>query len=94
MYDSPLSLQEVCVEYICENLEALCETAYIKSDDPQNPFMYERLSFKDKDIFFHSEISEQLLTSLSEKHKLTDLTMTLFDPKKTRLRYVLFIYSN
>ena len=85
MYDSPLTLQEVCVEYICENLEALCEPATVKNDEPQGS-TYERLSFKDEDVFFHSEISEQLLTSLSEKCKLTDKTMTLFDPKKTRLR--------
>jgi len=25
MYDSPRSLQEVCVDFICENLEALCD---------------------------------------------------------------------
>jgi hypothetical protein len=25
MYDSPRSLQEACVDFICENLEALCE---------------------------------------------------------------------
>jgi hypothetical protein len=27
MYDSPGSLQEVCVGYICENLESLCDIA-------------------------------------------------------------------
>jgi hypothetical protein len=27
MYDSPRSLQEACVDFICENLEALCEVA-------------------------------------------------------------------
>ena len=25
MYDSPRSLQEACMDFICENLEALCE---------------------------------------------------------------------
>lgn len=87
MYDSPLSLQEVCVEYICKNLEALCEpTALQPNNDPQPAYIPTQLMFKDTDAFFHSEISEQLLTSLSEKNKLNDVTMTLFDPKSTRLR--------
>lgn len=45
-----------------------------------------RLSFKDPDIFLPTEISEQLLYSLCERKKLSDLVITLFDSKTTRLR--------
>lgn len=45
-----------------------------------------RLSFKDPETFLPTEISEQLLYSLCERKKLSDLTITLFDSKTTRLR--------
>jgi Zyg-11 family protein len=45
-----------------------------------------RLVFKDSEVYFHSDLSEKLLTALSEKGKLSDLTMTLFDSNTTRLR--------
>jgi len=45
-----------------------------------------RLVFKDSEVYFHSDLSEKLLTALSEKGKLCDLTMTLFDSNTTRLR--------
>ncbi|XP_011312713.1 protein zyg-11 homolog B isoform X2 [Fopius arisanus] len=47
-----------------------------------------RLSFKDPDVFLPAEISEQLLANLCEKKVLSDLTITLFDAKTTRLRHV------
>lgn len=45
-----------------------------------------RLAFKDGEVYFHSDLSEKLLTTLSEKGKLSDLTMTLFDSSTTSLR--------
>ena len=47
-----------------------------------------RLSFRDPDTFLPTEISEQLLYSLCERKVLSDLTITLFDAKATRLRHV------
>lgn len=47
-----------------------------------------RLSFRDPDTFLPAEISEQLLYSLCERKVLSDLTITLFDAKTTRLRHV------
>ncbi|XP_069693619.1 protein zyg-11 homolog B-like isoform X2 [Periplaneta americana] len=47
-----------------------------------------RLTFKDGEVYFHSDLSEKLLMTLSEKGKLSDLTMTLFDSSATRLRHV------
>uniref|UniRef100_A0A1B6DCA2 Uncharacterized protein n=1 Tax=Clastoptera arizonana TaxID=38151 RepID=A0A1B6DCA2_9HEMI len=107
MYDSPSSLQEVCVDFICENLETLCEiTEFDKSmvsnddktgiSDKLKLFMMNKnvlcncvkLAFKHNDLYFHSEISEHLLSSLSSKRKLTDFTISLFDISTTSLRRV------
>ena len=45
-----------------------------------------RLTFRDEEVYFHSDLSEKLLTLLSEKGKLSDLTMTLFETSTMRLR--------
>ena len=82
MYDAPVSLQNCCVDYICENIEALCE---VQTNVDDNQY---KLVFKDPDIFFHNNISEQLLQTLCDKGKLDDLTLRLFDPKVTRLKSV------
>ncbi|XP_014245907.1 protein zyg-11 homolog B-like isoform X2 [Cimex lectularius] len=97
MYISPSSLQEVCVNYICDNLLALTErvwdcketvlTNQCKSTK-RKPQRGIRLTFKDTEAYFHSEISEQLLRTLCLKKKLNDLTLTLFEPQTTRLRCV------
>ncbi|XP_015119052.1 protein zyg-11 homolog B isoform X1 [Diachasma alloeum] len=125
MFESPRSLEEVCVDFICDNVLALCEvqlgdsggtnvstSAVVDIEDRSNGSAIEnnvsvssgtltnspinnsthetatRLSFKDPDVFLPAEISEQLLASLCEKKALSDLTITLFDSKTTRLRYV------
>ncbi|PSN40433.1 Protein zyg-11 B [Blattella germanica] len=116
MYDSPRSLQEACMDFICENLEALCEVTPVLHHQglsaipvnveleqlhnsqlsPPSPACANapavvagsRLSFRDGEVYFHSDLSEKLLTMLSEKGKLSDLTMTLFETSTTRLRHV------
>jgi Zyg-11 family protein len=44
--------------------------------------------FKEQDIYFQHHLSEKLLETLCEKGKLTDETMTLFDPNVMNLRQV------
>ena len=44
--------------------------------------------FKDSDVCFHTDLSEQLLTTLCEKGKLNDETIALFDSENTALRRV------
>ncbi|XP_015602670.1 protein zyg-11 homolog B isoform X3 [Cephus cinctus] len=121
MFESPRSLQEVCVDFICDNVHALCDVHPAEAiggtfsslctaavDDRLGSPAYltatiaassltsnavasgssSRLSFKDPDTFLPTEISEQLLYSLCEKKALSDLTITLFDSKSTRLRHV------
>ncbi|KAI4486618.1 hypothetical protein M0804_005988 [Polistes exclamans] len=122
MFESPRSLQEVCIDFICDNVLALCEvhpgdtnehssgsfspTTYdqvrctlSKSSSETSmtirtlsndvsPSLATRLSFKHPDVFLPTAISELLLSSLCEKKTLSDLTITLFDSKSTRLRHV------
>jgi len=82
MYESPSSLQDVCLDYICDNIDALCEVQ-TNLDDGQAV-----MSFRSDDIFFHSNLSDLLLDYLCSKNKLTDQTMTLFDAQVTSLRHV------
>ncbi|XP_048509756.1 protein zyg-11 homolog B-like isoform X2 [Athalia rosae] len=122
MFESPRSLQEVCVDFICDNVLVLCEVHSGECGFPVStvpPTVPDEetsiddsisvstvsssnsgaslslstsstttLSFKDADAFLPAEISEQLLSSLCERKALSDLTITLFDSKTTRLRHV------
>jgi len=81
LLDDPGLLQEACIDYICDNLESLTTTVTIKEGDS-------RLQFKEEEVFFHTELSEQLLVRLCEKKKMDDMTMSLFDGETTRLRHV------
>lgn len=94
MYDSPISLEEACVDFICENLEALCEVTPLMTlsppaDGSDKPECHkeEKLTLKDESIL-PSGLSDRLLEQLSEKGKLKDLTMTLFDSNIATLRNV------
>lgn len=102
MYDSPSSLQEVCVDFICEHLIDLCEKTVTNNNFdgiphkqiyPADKLPVEKLVFKYKDVYFHPEISEHLLKTLCIKGKLTDFEMSLFDVKTTCLRFVSFLES-
>jgi len=81
LLDDPLALQEACIDYICDNISSLCNS--VTSDTGE-----QRLEFKEEELFFHTELSEQLLVRLCEKKKLDDLTLTLFQGDSTRLRHV------
>nr|XP_002731774.1 PREDICTED: protein zyg-11 homolog B-like [Saccoglossus kowalevskii] len=79
---SPDSLQELCLDYISHNLYSLC--TQIPSEDKSG---FVKLSFKDCDIYFHRELSEELLQRLSKQYALNDAVLSLFaNPKSTRLK--------
>ena len=82
MYESPGSLQEVCLDYISSNIEALCDSQ--ATGDTGQPSMV----FKAEDTYFHSTLSDQLLSYLSEKHKLNDEILSLFNSQYTCLKHV------
>lgn len=46
------------------------------------------LTFRDKNIYLHTNLSEQLLGILAAKGKLNNQTLTLFKPHNTRLQRV------
>ncbi|XP_014612203.1 PREDICTED: protein zyg-11 homolog B-like [Polistes canadensis] len=122
MFESPRSLQEVCIDFICDNVLTLCEVHLDDTNEHSSgsfsPTTYDqvrcifsksssetsvpictlsndvsrslptRLSFKHPDIFLPTAISELLLSNLCERKTLSNLTITLFDSKSTRLRHV------
>ena len=85
MYESPSSLQDVCLDYICENISALCEPQVGPEGEPSDS-----LTFRSDDVFFHGNLSDKLLSCLCQKHHLTDQTMTLFTRDVTSLKHVRF----
>lgn len=85
MYENPVNLQDVCLDYICDNLGDLCQTYVIPCADGVNT---QYMAFKYQDVYFPSYFSDQLLEILCEKKKLTDETMTLFNPETTCLKRV------
>lgn len=82
MYDTPSSLQDCCVDYICDNIKNLCQV------QPGVEKSHKKLVFKDPDVCFHGKLSEQILQTLCERGKLTDETLSLFDPSVTSLKRV------
>lgn len=104
MCDSPKSLLKICIDFICNNVLDLCEvhvddagehspssldpTTGTRASNDGSSSSARRLSFKYPDVFLPAEISEQLLSNLCENKTLSDLTITLFDSKTTRLRHV------
>lgn len=104
MFESPKSLLEVCIDFICNNVLDLCDvhlgdteeyssnsldtTTCSKAPNDGSSSSATRLSFRHPDAFLPAEISEQLLANLCEKKTLSDLTITLFNSKSTRLRHV------
>ncbi|XP_025074864.1 protein zyg-11 homolog B-like isoform X3 [Pogonomyrmex barbatus] len=104
MFESPRSLQEVCIDFICGNVLGLCKVHPSDTNSPNtlsnsivsgrtssndaSSSSATRLTFRHPDAFLPAEVSEQLLSNLCEKKTLSDLTITLFDSKTTRLRHV------
>lgn len=105
MFESPRSLQQVCIDFICGNVLGLCDIhlgdtnvhspnttgGTVSGRTSSNDALFSsatRLTFRRPDAFLPAEVSEQLLSNLCEKKRLSDLTITLFDSKTTRLRHV------
>lgn len=81
LLDDPCLLQEACIDYICDNIDSICNP--VTTEDGEK-----KLQFKEEEVFFHTELSEQLLVRLCEKKKMDDMVLTLFDGETTRLRHV------
>ncbi|KAL3887228.1 hypothetical protein ACJMK2_027175 [Sinanodonta woodiana] len=81
-YDMPKSLQQCCLDFICKNLDVLCQ------EIPLPRSINVKLAFKNSDIFLTDAISEELLKTLCEKKKLNDETLALFDSNFMNLKRV------
>ncbi|XP_076170016.1 protein zyg-11 homolog B isoform X2 [Ptiloglossa arizonensis] len=107
MCESPRSLREICLDFICDNILSLCKVLGNTREQSPNSLgtttcsralatasrkalsrPATRLSFRHPDVFLPAEISELLLSNLCERKTLSDMTITLFDSKTTRLRHV------
>lgn len=81
MYDSPDSLQDICVSYIAKNVDKVFKKF---TDDHGNITKYE---FENSYVCFPLVLSEQLFAAF-DKSGLTDELCTIFDPSVTRLQRV------
>ncbi|XP_050440716.1 protein zyg-11 homolog B-like [Adelges cooleyi] len=86
MYDNPGTLRDLCIDYVCDNIEKLYMAEQISVTDSQ-PSELEYM-FIDSNVYLPMEISEVLLTKLSERNKLNDETLSLFSHKNVYLRNV------
>ena len=79
---SPASLEELCLKFICANIEALC----FENITDICGFSVESLSFRSP-WFLHEQLTENMINILSYTGKLTTRTASLFvDPKTCRIR--------
>ncbi|KAL3887230.1 hypothetical protein ACJMK2_027177 [Sinanodonta woodiana] len=81
-YDMPKSLQQCCLDFICNNLDVLCQ------EIPLPRSINVKLAFKNSDVFLTDAISEEFLKTLCEKKKLNDETLALFDSNFMNLKRV------
>ncbi|XP_055931857.1 protein zyg-11 homolog B-like [Argiope bruennichi] len=81
MNDSPDTLQNICVDFISQNLNSVFATI---EDVNGNTLKH---VFRDTSIYMPASVSELLFSALNEI-TLTDQLLTLFDSSVTRLRDV------
>lgn len=102
MYDTPATLEELCLDAICDNIFLVFEL-YDEEVEESDGHCLDRMNehfiksyrvthkkfrFKDPDIFLFNEISEKLLERFGQKNLLCDAMLHLFTAKNTRLRNV------
>jgi len=86
MYDNPETLKDLCIDYVCDNIEKLYMAEQISVTDlqPSEP----EYMFTDRNVYLPMEVSEILLTKLSVRNKLNDEIISLFSHKNVYLRFV------
>lgn len=91
MYESPSSLEDLCLNTICDNIlnYVVLATDYNNDCNKKSETTKEkRYRFADSEIFLFKEISEKLLGKFVEKNMLRDSLMFLFNEKHTKLSSV------
>jgi len=86
MYANPETLKDLCIDYVCDNIEKLYMAEQISETDlqPSEP----EYMFIERNVYLPMEVSEMLLTKLSVRNKLNDEILSLFSHKNVYLRYV------
>lgn len=81
---SPASLEEICLGFICANIEDLCHKDVKDVQDSEVSF--KKLSFISP-LFLPEQLADNIVRCLSVNGKLTDRTASLFvDPRSCRIR--------
>ncbi|KAG5881719.1 hypothetical protein JTB14_037935 [Gonioctena quinquepunctata] len=90
MYESPNSLEDLCLETICENILTYIEPLDTKDGCLENTDSFDeevkKFRFRDPEIYFIGEISEKLLRKFVEKRLLCDAILNIFTEQNTKLR--------
>lgn len=87
MCANPESLKDLCLNYLCHNIEKMYKAEETCENDSESECV-----FINKNVFLPKELSEELLTKLSVYDKLNDEILSLFSNKNVYLRFV-FIYN-
>lgn len=99
MYDTPATLEELCLDTICahvflifelydETVEELCLNRSSEHCLKSYDVVHKKFRFKDPDIFLFNELSEKLLEKFGQNNLQCDALLNLFTAKNTRLRNV------
>lgn len=86
MYNNPETLKDLCIDYVCNNIEHLYvpeQTKYLDMQPSDSEYI-----FTDRNAYLPMEVSEVLLTKLSIRNKLNDEILSLFSHKNVYLRFV------
>ncbi|XP_076256333.1 protein zyg-11 homolog isoform X1 [Rhynchophorus ferrugineus] len=98
MYESPISLEETCLDVICDNILTYIEPQILTkngwttniegSDCYDDERSDKRYKFRDSDIFLINRVSEKLMDKMMEKRILCDATLNIFSERNTKLKTV------
>lgn len=91
MCDTPKSLQSICFKFIASNIENLCEAIPKENESSElngSALMNDSLAFKNKNLYLHTKLSEELLSVFVQIGMLDDRLLSLFSSNNTRLERV------
>ncbi|XP_066260786.1 protein zyg-11 homolog B-like [Euwallacea similis] len=100
MYESPISLEEACLNVVCHNILTYIEPQIqtkdgwttdiedIGSDCYDDERSDKKYKFRDPGIFLINQVSEKLMNKMMQKKLLCDATLNIFTEYNTRLKSV------
>lgn len=82
----PSRLYENCLNFLCQNLDLVCELVDVSSTNSSK--CNKKLVFKDKNIKINHNVCEDILERLCDLGKLNDVTISLFSSRQTCFKNV------